>query len=94
MNNGEHGVRLYGTGNTVIYNDFINNNNQYNPYYESIQLNPDPASPDVRDNFWDDWISPDTDTDGIVDEPYVINSPRQSVLIDARPRTLPNNPQT
>ncbi len=43
-----------------------------------------------RGNYWNDWVSPDSNGDGIVDNPYVIQGPAGSR--DMYPLVNPTNP--
>ena len=66
--------------NTVEGNDFINNNpNGLSQAYD------DGLSNIFENNYWDDWTSPDSDSDGIVDNPYAIDGSANNA--DPYPRT-------
>ena len=57
--------------NDIFYNDFINNNNGNTQAIDNgtgNQWNDTSGS----GNHWSDWTSPDSNTDGIVDNPYAI----------------------
>ncbi|MFX0174402.1 MAG: hypothetical protein ACFE9L_21195, partial [Candidatus Hodarchaeota archaeon] len=40
-------------------------------------------------NYWDDWITPDTNYDGIVDRPYPIAGPENNTDLHPRAPTPP-----
>ncbi|GAH06745.1 unnamed protein product, partial [marine sediment metagenome] len=68
------GFRLYGivissdsAKNAIIFNNFIDNNeNLLN------QASDGGVSNNFTRNFWDNWITPDADENGIIDSPYLI----------------------
>lgn len=65
-NNIDPGISIFGDSNNnyVIGNNFTNNN----PAGSQAQ---DAGSDNIFIyNYWNDWTTPDLDTDGIVDEPY------------------------
>jgi len=69
LNNADVGILLSETSNDndVKRNDFIDNN------VGGISQGSDDGSNNMfAFNHWDDWISPDTNVDGIVDDPYSI----------------------
>ena len=79
--------KLYGIYLTRCYgaeienNNFINNSN-----FKTSQAFDDNDEKDLNkwtNNFWSDWIHPDLDNDGIVDEVYVING--TVVINDSHP---------
>ncbi len=87
INSGSYGLSLREQGNSVIYNDFINNSHAISqPQIRSSYPNFFEA------NFWDGWTGPDNNSDRIVDHPLVIRS--DSLSIDYHPSTIPNNPIT
>lgn len=57
--------------NRIYTNNFISNGNIGNQSADNGTANYWNAS--TAGNFWDDWTSPDTNQDGIVDLPYIIN---------------------
>jgi parallel beta-helix repeat protein len=67
----------------VRYNDFSGNN------AGSFQAYDDGSSNIFAFNFWDDWISPDIDADGVVDTPYPIEGDAYNQ--DPYPRVFPQN---
>ncbi len=66
--NGEYAIEL--TDNTeffeIKYNTFDTNG-------ETCQICDDGVSNDISFNYYSDWTSPDTDANGIVDNPYAID---------------------
>jgi hypothetical protein len=68
-----------------IWNGANNNIIQYNGLHGNNYLNPSQSqASDIGlnnsfvNNFWDDWVSPDTDQDGVVDNPYTIDGSAQN----------------
>lgn len=63
--------------NTIFNNNFWYNNNASNNYDpHKVQVRDDGLNywwRGTRGNFWSDWTSPDSDQDGIVDNPYIID---------------------
>lgn len=96
--NYEYGVAMTSSScnNTIWNNTFIGNNdagNEYivncaqafdegysNNWYALLMLN-------GSGNYWSDWRSPDSDKDGIVDAPYVIDPLRG--IEDSYPLSVP-----
>jgi parallel beta-helix repeat protein len=68
-NNSDYGIYLNqnSDNNTVVFNDFSGNK------ASGSQAADDGSSNTFAYNFWDEWISPDNNTDGIVDNPYSID---------------------
>jgi parallel beta-helix repeat protein len=67
----EYGVQLeaYSDNNTFYHNNFINNTNQ-------VQVDPDYErtwEDGIEGNYWDDYLSVDSNHDGIGDTAYVID---------------------
>jgi parallel beta-helix repeat protein len=64
------GVELISvsTNNVIRWNEFFSNN------VGGSQAMDDGVNNTFESNYWDDWTGPDTDGDGIVDEPYIIPS--------------------
>jgi parallel beta-helix repeat protein len=83
--NGYYGIYIYyhSFGIGVRYNDFSGNN------AGGFQAYDDGSSNIFAFNFWDDWISPDIDADGIVDTPYAIEG--EAYNQDPYPRVFPQN---
>ncbi|MFX0183407.1 MAG: right-handed parallel beta-helix repeat-containing protein [Candidatus Hodarchaeota archaeon] len=85
--NREYGISLYfETENiTVMMNDFIGNYHKGNS-----QASDDGRNNQFYRNYWSDWIQPDRNGDGVVDNPYLIdgesgnydNHPRVSSITD------------
>ncbi|MFW9779359.1 MAG: nitrous oxide reductase family maturation protein NosD [Candidatus Heimdallarchaeota archaeon] len=69
INSQLHGLRLEGGNNLVQENTFIDNNKGNGK--QAIQFSQGPNQ--ITHNYWNDWTSPDTDNDGIVDNPYVLD---------------------
>ncbi len=71
FNNSRYGIHLSSTSRTneVHYNLFSRNN----AGGTDSQANDDGVGNIFTFNYWDKWISPDTNNDGIVDKPYVID---------------------
>jgi len=67
--NGKYGVYIRSSSayNTLKFNDFIRNYQG-----EEAQAFDEGQYCDFAYNYWDEWISPDTNTDKIVDIPYTI----------------------
>ena len=77
------------TNNSVFLNDFIN----VNPCKGGSQAVDDSGVLNIFSyNYWDNWISPDEDNDGIIDYPYEIDG--SSTNTDSFPLTTRNNPLT
>jgi parallel beta-helix repeat protein len=68
--NNRFGIWLDGKSeyNRIINNDFIGNN-----FAGSSQALDDGLNNTFRNNYWDDWIIPDFNRDGVVDNPYPID---------------------
>ncbi len=69
----------YGYGVTLSYQS-DNNIVKWNSFIGNLQNGNSQALDEGIDNvfiynYWDEWISPDVDTDGIVDNPYDIDGP-------------------
>jgi len=79
VNNGFYGLNLYYTGNNVVkFNSFVGNN--ANNSEATSQAFDDNKVTSIyhhiwNQNYWDDWNSPDNDSDGFVDNPYLIDGP-------------------
>jgi len=58
---------VYSVDNTFGRNNFINNNQGATQAYDSGLFNI------FTENYWDDWTGPDSNQDGIVDLPYLID---------------------
>ncbi|MHA2254152.1 MAG: NosD domain-containing protein, partial [Candidatus Kariarchaeaceae archaeon] len=85
--NGREGLVLLDISddNTILFNDFI-----YNQVNTLSQAFDDGVNNAFSDNFWSEWIAPDSTNDGIVDEVYFIASSTDNK--DLRPLTRPNHP--
>lgn len=65
--NGGYGIFLGAYTNYVYLNNFMNNSASFSQGFDSSNLNRWNLS---LGNYWSDWTSPDSDSDGIVDIPY------------------------
>ncbi|MFX1535633.1 MAG: nitrous oxide reductase family maturation protein NosD, partial [Promethearchaeota archaeon] len=74
----------YPKNNVVKWNDFILNNLDGSQAYDNASNNL------FAHNFWDEWLEPDNDSDGIVDNPYGIDGNTNNQ--DLWPLVEPNNP--
>ncbi|MHA2211712.1 MAG: right-handed parallel beta-helix repeat-containing protein, partial [Candidatus Thorarchaeota archaeon] len=70
--------------NTVRFNNFVENN--LGGSSQAFLWSPDD---DVVNNFWNEWTSPDSEPDGIVDIPYQCDGPGYN---DSYPLALPSGP--
>ncbi|HEX9907767.1 MAG TPA: NosD domain-containing protein, partial [Thermoplasmata archaeon] len=78
-NNTWYGIYLgWGMNNRIWDNSFTYNNgagDTYDPAH--VQASSDTGNwwntTEGIGNFWSDWTGPDTNTDGIVDDPYVLD---------------------
>ncbi len=78
FNNTDYGICVEGSNyNNVTWNVFIKNKLD-----GSSQAYDDGFSNSFAENFWNDWIGPDENEDGIVDSPYEIDglSNNQDIL--------------
>ncbi|OLS17097.1 MAG: hypothetical protein HeimC2_36890 [Candidatus Heimdallarchaeota archaeon LC_2] len=84
--NNEYGVKLNfdSFNNTVAWNNFVENNLESNS-----QALDDGSSNVFVGNYWNEWISPDEDSNGIVDQVYNIDG--QSDNVDEFPQMLSND---
>lgn len=85
-NNGDsindYGVYLYTFSNNVtVVNNTFTNNNGASAMYDTAHIQAYDAGDNNSwndsegGNRWSDWLYPDTNHDGIVDDPYLINGP-------------------
>ncbi|UCE10655.1 MAG: right-handed parallel beta-helix repeat-containing protein, partial [Candidatus Thorarchaeota archaeon] len=72
------------TGNEIRWNTFIKNNEG-----GFSQGSSDNAGNTIGFNFWDEWTTPDVNTDGIVDVPYDLDSILATAPNDPTPTTTP-----
>lgn len=88
LNNVKCGVNLDDASNDnfVRFNDFFGNN------LGGAQATDNGTNNIFSYNYWSDWTSPDSDNDGIVDSPYVINGFANN--FDPHPLALPNPPDS
>jgi len=84
VKNGPWGITLSvdSSDNNILWNDFIGNHGSQALDHGARNL--------FSCNYWDDWESPDENSDGIVDQVYFIDG--DSHNFDARPLTSLNNP--
>lgn len=77
------------TNNSIKWNDFVwNGDTAAGQAYADEEC----VSTNFAGNYWDDLTYPDADTDGIVDNPYVIpHGIDGENFTDDSPRTTPNN---
>lgn len=71
-------------GNLVKWNNFIRNNLSGESQAE------DDGDSTFKENFWDEWTSPDANNDGFVDEKYILAGGAYN--FDHTPLTKPRNP--
>jgi len=72
INNGYGFFLADGSGNNYVRgNDLLNNNQTYQSY--SSQASDWGFYNVIIFNYWNDWISPDSDNDGYIDIPYTID---------------------
>jgi len=101
-NNAGYGVMIdpYSVGtssNNRIWNNTLYHNNGAGDVYDAshIQAYDDGIgnwwnSTDGYGNYWSDWTSPDSDLDGIVDDPYLLDG--MAGAADYYPLTTPQVP--
>ncbi len=74
-NNDQYAMFLSYTSVKVFYNNFINNGNP--EFYQSTWANSQASDGHLGNlyfyNYWSEWITPDIDADGIVDNPYILD---------------------
>ena len=89
--NNEYGIYLdINTNNNKIeWNDIIGNNPSLPGYSQAYDEGSDNS---FSNNFWDEWVSPDTNADGIVDDPYAIDG--VAINSDPNPIALPSESQS
>ncbi|MFW9856184.1 MAG: ABC transporter substrate-binding protein [Candidatus Thorarchaeota archaeon] len=84
-----HGISLSSSSshNNITHNDFITNNPGTMP-----QAYDDGINNMFSHNYWDDWQTPDSNSDGIVDISYQIEkTTRVTQNSDGTPVSFPNN---
>ena len=73
INNNKFGIYLSSNNNTILKNNFIGNNpDQISNSSQAFDSMSNSENIFIL-NYWDDWISPDDNVDGIVDQPYLID---------------------
>jgi parallel beta-helix repeat protein len=65
-------IRPLGTSNKITDNNFINNGDEF-------QIQDNGTDNEFECNYYNEWYTPDADTDGFVDEPYSIEGSANSV---------------
>jgi parallel beta-helix repeat protein len=85
LNNTDYGLKVLSNSNLILENDFVENG-------AFTQALDDGTNNIFLENHWSDWISPDSDSDQVVDVPYNITGTAES--IDAIPRVSPLNSPT
>ncbi|MFX1286051.1 MAG: NosD domain-containing protein [Promethearchaeota archaeon] len=90
INSTRYGISLIGGSawNLIEWNDFINNKGQTSQALDDVSL----SNTTFNYNYWGDWTSPDSEPNGIVDHPYLIDGNANNN--DPYPLTSPNNPIT
>lgn len=73
--------------NIVSFNDFSDNSIPISPQAEDNYLN---STNTFVYNYWNEWISPDVDSDGIVDDPYPIDYNQDSYPLTGLDLNLPH----
>ncbi|MFX1516139.1 MAG: right-handed parallel beta-helix repeat-containing protein [Promethearchaeota archaeon] len=88
LNSARYGISLiYGSDcNLIKWNDFINNNRHKSQALDDVSL----SDTTFNYNYWGEWTRPDTEPNGIVDNPYLIDGDANNK--DPYPLTSPNNP--
>ncbi len=66
--NGLYGLKMQtvSSDNTVTFNNFVGNN------LGGTSQGYDDGANRISQNYWDDWTTPDSDSNGIVDNPYTL----------------------
>jgi parallel beta-helix repeat protein len=79
---GDEGLYVLSDNNTIVMNDLIGNGGEKQAL--------DNGQNNLFDgNHWNDWIAPDVDLDGVVDQPYVLDG--SSANEDINPHCTPIN---
>ena len=73
-----YGIDVNSADNAIIYNNSLVNNNGAGDSYDPAHVQATNNGTNQwyyknRGNYWSDWTSPDSDNDGIVDDPYVLD---------------------
>lgn len=81
-----YGIETRGTGHFIYHNNFVFNHNggiqANNLYFTDNQWDNG-----AEGNYWDDWVTPDNYSDGIVDYPYVLEG--EIAIYDYYPLVIP-----
>lgn len=80
-------INIFTTDNWIYSNNIVNNNNGNSQAEDDVGNNH--WNTTSGGNYWNDWTSPDSNVDGIVDNPYVINA--TTGAIDYYPLAIPVN---
>jgi parallel beta-helix repeat protein len=85
INSNDYGITLesLSSNNSVQFNNFFGNREGSPQAKDSLNSNNT-----FKYNFWDDWVSPDSNADKIVDFPYLIDGIEQNQ--DPYPLMAPN----
>lgn len=88
-NNTKYGVKLYSSNITSVKQNNLNTNNLGG----SSQANDNGQNNLFTHNFWNGWISPDSNSDGIVDNSYQIDGSSNSkdLFPNVFPISLPSH---
>lgn len=76
------------SNNSIKWNDFVLNGLSAD---SQALVQDECTSINFTENYWDDLTYPDTNTDGIVDNPYIIPYGMAGNITDDSPRTTPYN---
>ncbi|MHA2423246.1 MAG: right-handed parallel beta-helix repeat-containing protein [Candidatus Thorarchaeota archaeon] len=71
LNSSGYGLKVLSNSNIIVENDFVENG-------ASTQALDDGTNNIFNENHWSDWISPDSDSNQIVDIPYDIGGTAES----------------
>ena len=71
--NGLFAISLENSGNNLVkFNNFIRNNVNHD-LSQANDINYQNIANNFANNYWDEWLTPDNDSNGIIDTPYPIN---------------------
>lgn len=73
-----YGIDVNSADNAIIYNNSLVNNNGAADSYDPLHVQATNNGTNQwyyknRGNYWSDWTSPDSNNDGIVDNPYALD---------------------
>lgn len=96
-----YGIAVWSTGNWIWNNTFARNNGAGSTY-DSLHIQAYSSGANFWNdssfgNYWGDWVTPDLDYDGIVDQPYTIAGfadqedyyPRTTPTVTIPPQPIP-----